>query len=150
MKPYSLDLRERVVAAVEAGEMSRQCVAKVFGVSYYWIKKLFRQKRERGSIVPLPHGGGQKPQLNEERLQALRREVTRHPDATLKEFCNRVRGVDGAPVSVPTMSRTLKKLGFTRKKEGALGQRTGPSRTRRALGADGGAPLRRSPAHLPR
>jgi len=87
MKAYSLDLRERVVAAVEAGEMSRQRVAKVFGVSYYWIKKLFRQKRERGSIAPLLHGGGQKPQLNAERLEVLRQEVIHHPDATLKEFC---------------------------------------------------------------
>lgn len=34
MKAYSLDLRERVVAAVEAREMSRQRVAEVFGVSY--------------------------------------------------------------------------------------------------------------------
>ena len=149
MKPYSLDLRERVVAAVEAGEMSRQRVAKVFGVSYYWIKKLFRQKRDRGTIAPLPHGGGQKPQLDEKRLRALRQEVSRHPDATLQEFCKKVRGVDGAPVSVPTMSRTLRKLGFTRKKESALSQRTEPSRTRRALGVDGGTAARSAPARLP-
>lgn len=150
MKAYSLDLRERVVAAVEAGEMSRQRVAKVFGVSYYWIKKLFRQKRERGSIAPLAHGGGQKPLLDDARLEKLRSEVVCHPDATLEELCKRVPGADGAPVSAPTMSRTLKKLGFTRKKEGALGHRAGSGRARRALGVDGGASPRRAPAHFHR
>lgn len=148
MKAYSLDLRERVVAAVEAGEMSRQRVAKVFGVSYYWIKKLFRQKRERGSIAPLPHGGGQKPLLDESRRKRLRRELERHPDATLEELCGKVPGAEGRPVSVPTMSRTLRKLGLTRKKEGAFGHRAGPAAACRALGAHGGTPGRSAPAHL--
>ena len=150
MKAYSLDLRERVVAAVEAGELSRHRIAKVFGVSYTWIKELFRRKRETGSIAPLPHGGGQKPLLDEEGLQRLRAEVARHPDATLKELCQRVRGSEGKRLSVPTMCRVLGELGLSRKKEGPFSHRTRSSRTRRALGVDGGAAPRSAPAHLHR
>lgn len=148
MKAYSLDLRERVIAAAESGEFTRQKVAEVFSVSLTWVKRLVRRKRELGHVEPLPHGGGQKPLLDDARLERLRREVVRHTDVTLEELCERVRGVKGNPVSVPTMSRTLAKLGFTRKKEGALSRRTEPSRARRALGVDGSTPARGAPAHL--
>ena len=150
MKAYSLDLRERVIAAVEEGKLTRERIAAVFRVSLTSIKRLVRRKRDLGHVAPLPHGGGQKPRLDEGRLRILREEIARHPDATLEELCKRVRGVDGTPVSVPTMSRTLRKLGFTRKKEGAFGHRAESSRASRALGTDGGAPARRAPAHLHR
>jgi transposase len=65
MKAYSLDLRERVIAAVDAGEVSRRMIAHLFGVSCVWIKKLLRQRRERGDLAPLPHAGGEKSLLNE-------------------------------------------------------------------------------------
>jgi putative transposase len=55
-KPYSMDLRERVVAAVEAG-LSRRRAAARFGVSYSaaiaWMKRL----RETGGVTPGQMGG---------------------------------------------------------------------------------------------
>lgn len=56
-KPYSMDLRERVVAAVEAEGMSRHQAAARFGVSYSvaigWVKRM----RETGSVAPGQMGG---------------------------------------------------------------------------------------------
>lgn len=55
-RPYSMDLRERVVAAIEGG-MSRRRAAAHFGVSYSvaigWMKRL----RETGSVAPGQMGG---------------------------------------------------------------------------------------------
>jgi putative transposase len=56
-KPYSMDLRERVVAAVETGSMSRRRAAAHFGVSYSaainWVARL----RKTGSLEPSQIGG---------------------------------------------------------------------------------------------
>lgn len=56
-KPYSMDLRERVVAAVETEGMSRRQAAARFGVSYSaaiaWVKRL----RQTGSLAPGQIGG---------------------------------------------------------------------------------------------
>ena len=125
MKAYSLDLRERVIAAVDAGEVSRRSIAHLFGISYVWIKKLLRQRRIRGDIAPLAHGGGQKPLLDEEKLEQLRQAVAQKPDATLEELQNRIRAVNGQRVSTSTISRALKRLGLARKKESPLGRRAG-------------------------
>ena len=59
MKAYSIDLRERVVAACDADDATREQVAARFSVSVPWIRKLMRRRRETGSIAPKPHGGGQ-------------------------------------------------------------------------------------------
>ena len=61
MKAYSTDLRERVVAACDAGDATREQIADRFSVSVAWIRKLIRQRRETGSIEPRPHGGGRAP-----------------------------------------------------------------------------------------
>ncbi len=56
MAAYSLDLRARIVEAVERQTGSKRQLAAVFGVHESFIYKLVRQKRERGDIAPLPHG----------------------------------------------------------------------------------------------
>ena len=61
MKAYSTDLRERVVAACDAGDATREQIAARFSVSVPWIRKLLRQRRETGSIEPKPRGGGRPP-----------------------------------------------------------------------------------------
>ena len=50
-KPYSTDLRERVVSAVEAGQ-SRRAAAEIFGISASCAVKLVRRWRETGSVQP--------------------------------------------------------------------------------------------------
>ena len=59
-KPYSMDLRERVVAAVEKGGLSCHKAAAKFGVSISSAIKWTRRMRETGSVAP-DRMGGRKP-----------------------------------------------------------------------------------------
>ena len=121
MEAYSMDLRERVVAAVDQNKGTRQQIADWFDVSTSWIRRLLQRRREVGSIAPLPHGGGQKPALDDQGCERLRALVAQDPDATLEELCERI----GVPISVSAMSRTLQRLGLTLKRRCF----TPPSRT---------------------
>src|SRR5262249_61193048 len=58
MRPYSIDLRSRIVHAYFAQEGSQADLAQRFQVSERWLQNLLRQQRETGSIEPAPHGGG--------------------------------------------------------------------------------------------
>jgi transposase len=117
MKPYSLDLRERVIATIDEGEMPRRLIAQIFRVSYIWIKKILRQRRNLGHFAPLDHGGGQKRSLTEESLALLRRTVLEKPDSTLEELRQIIDARTHQKVSISTISRELKRLNFSRKKK---------------------------------
>jgi len=56
-KPYSLDLRERVVAAVVTGGLSRHRAARQFGVGVSTAINWVRRLRESGSVAPGKMGG---------------------------------------------------------------------------------------------
>lgn len=112
MEVYSLDLRERVLRAVDEGLDSREGIARTFGVTSRWIRKLVRRRQETGSINPLPHGGGRERKFTPERLERLNRLLVKNPDATLEELRKRSR----VPCCKMTVSRALEQLGYTRKK----------------------------------
>jgi transposase len=124
MKAYSTDLRERVVAACDAGDATREQIASRFSVSIAWIRKLIRQRRETGSIAPKPHGGGYPPAFDDEAARRLRAAVRSDDDATLEEL-GRAAGV---ACSASAVYRALDRLGLTRKKSrGGPPSRTAPS-----------------------
>jgi transposase len=52
MRAYSLDLRQKVVAAVERGDSTIEEVAASFGVGQTFVKKMLRQHRETGDLSP--------------------------------------------------------------------------------------------------
>ena len=112
MRPYSMDLRERVVAACDAREGSREQIAKRFGVSDRWIRKLLQQRRETGSIAPLPQNPGRKRALNDRQMERLRRLVYKRPDATLEEL----RRSLGVKISIAALHRAVRALDLTLKK----------------------------------
>ena len=112
MEAYSIDLRERVIEAVDEKKGTQQQIATIFGVSARWIRKLLRQRRETGSIAPKPHGGGHPPKFSGKRLERLRSLVDHDPDATLQELRRRSR----VPASVMAVFRALRRLGYSRKK----------------------------------
>lgn len=56
MRPYSLDLRERVAAAVDHHEGSIRQIARIFRVSTSFVVRLFQRRRAAGSLEPEPHG----------------------------------------------------------------------------------------------
>ena len=112
MKPYSMDLRERVVVACDAREGSRERIAERFGVSTAWIRRLLQRRRETGSIAPLASNAGRKPKLNERQMARLQRLVARRPDATLQELKEGL----GIRMSDDAMIRALRVLDLPLKK----------------------------------
>jgi transposase len=112
MKPISMDLRERVVAACEAQTDTQVAVAKRFKVSIAWVKRLLQRKRNRGSIAPDPHGGGRKPVFEGQALERLKAAVLETPDATLQELLDQT----GVAASVMAVHRALERLECRRKK----------------------------------
>jgi transposase len=131
-KPYSIDLRERVVAAVLTGGLSRNQAAKQFGVgistAINWVKRL----RETGSVAP-GQMGGHKPKAisGKHRLWLLQR--TKDGDFTLRglvaELAERGLKVDYRSVWEFVHAENLS---FKKKRDG---WRTRPPRRRAAAGA---------------
>ena len=128
MAAYSLDLRKRIVDAVERGIATKREIAKIFGVHETFVHKLLRQKRERGDIAPLPHGGGHEAILKEEHLLILTELVAESPDATLEELREQMKKRARVEASIPTIWRALESLGLTRKKSRSA--TTEPTRSR--------------------
>jgi transposase len=124
MQPYSMDLRERVVAACDARDGTREQIAQRFSVSVSWIRDLLKRRRESGSIAPRPRGGGRAPAFDEAAAGRLREAVRADDDATLVELAE-AAGVACCPSAV---HRALARMGVTRKKSrGGRPSRTGPS-----------------------
>jgi transposase len=131
-RPYSVDLRERVVRAVEAG-LSRRAAARRFEVSVSFVIKLLQRWRRNGTVEPERYGGWKRSALADhaERVHAL---VAAEPDLTLAELRRRLAraGIDTSPAAI---SRFLTAAGLTRKKRpstrpsgsGRTSPRRGPS-----------------------
>jgi transposase len=124
MKAYSTDLRERVVAACDAGDATREQVAARFSVSVPWVRNLLRRRRETGSIAPKPRGGGRPPAFDAGAAGRLREAVRADHDATLRELAR----ASGVSCCASAVHRALARLGVTRKKSrGGRPSRTAPS-----------------------
>ena len=117
MRAYSLDLRQKVVAAVQRGDSTIEEVAASFGVGQSFVKKMLRQHRETGDLSPRPHGGGHTPRLGAKHLKMLRAEVARHPDKTVEALREHLAEQAQVSVSAPTVSRALSRLDLPRKKK---------------------------------
>jgi transposase len=112
MVAYSVDLRERVLAAVDAGEGTQEQIAKRFRVTARWIRKLLALRAQTGSIAPKPKTGGRKHLIQGEAAETLRGAVAERPDATLEEL----REAIGFSGCLMTVWRALRRLGITLKK----------------------------------
>lgn len=119
-----MDLRDRVVAACDAGSETREEVAEQFGVCTAWIRRLLQRRRERGSYAPLNGRRGPQPKFSGASLRRLERLIAEQPDATLEELRDR----SGVSCSVTTVFNTLNRLGYRRKKR-ASGRRSRIVRT---------------------
>lgn len=113
MAPYSLDLRERVAAAVDFREGSQRQIARRFRVSLSFIVRLLQRRRQTGTLAPKPHGGGPKPALSRSDQQRLRRLVRKQNDATLKQL----KQQGSFDCTLATIWNTLRRLGLTYKKK---------------------------------
>jgi transposase len=119
VRPYSMDLRERLVAAVEAGE-SRRSAARRFGVSASIAVKWLQRMDRTGSVAPDKIGGYRRPALENEREWVLAR-IAQKPDLTLRALAAELaeRGVKAGPYAVWSF---FQREGMTFKKNGARGR----------------------------
>lgn len=108
-RAYSMDLRERIIAACDRGESAAE-VAERYSVSASFIEKLKRRRREEGTLAPKPHAGGRQRLLTDHD-ETLRQVLEAQPDMTLKEL----RETLGASVQLSTLWYHLKRLGLTSK-----------------------------------
>jgi|SRR5215212_1255277 len=114
MKPYSKDLRLKVLAAIDRG-MPRAEAARVFGVWVPTIKRYLKLRREIGNVEPKPVPG---PEAHKGTLleAALPSQVRANPDLTLEEHRELLEEAEGLRVSAASVSRALKRLGLPLKK----------------------------------
>lgn len=123
-KPYSQDLRDRVIDAVEQGGMSRRAAARRYQISESVAAKWLERFEQDGSREPVGHGGHRPSALMPHRdfLEAARVEK---PDITLQGLCNRLLSERGVRADASMMSRFFRRLGITFKKR----RSSHPSRT---------------------
>jgi transposase len=114
VKQYSVDLRERLLGAIDAG-LSQAEAARLFGVGTATIERWRRRQRESSSVAPRPRPGRPR-RIAPRHIAALAAQVHGHPDATLAEHCARWEAVHGMRLSEATMSRALARLGWPLKK----------------------------------
>ena len=113
MRPYSEDLRERVMAAIDRGDR-RGAVAERFSVSVPTITRWVRRRRETGGLAAKPVPGPPAVKLGA-LIDALPERLAERADATLEEQCTWWHARSGVEVSTATMSRAIARLGWTRK-----------------------------------
>jgi transposase len=122
MRPYSKDLRFRVLAAVDSGK-PRQEVAKIFSVSMPTIKRWLKRRRESGEVEPEPIPG--RPARKGAMLKEwLPKHLEANDDLTLEEHREAFEERFGEAVSTSTVGRAIARL------------------------PDGGWPLKKVPASL--
>jgi transposase len=126
MKPYSKDLRLKVLEAVDRG-MPRMEVAEVFGVSMPTIKRWLKRRRETGEIAAKPNPGppARKGAALEE---ALPSQLRANPDFTLEEHQQLFEETYGISVSTASISRAFERLDLPLKKRHSVLQ-SGMSRS---------------------
>jgi transposase len=129
MKPYSKDLRLKVLEALDRG-MPRREVAQIFGISMPTIKRWLKRRRETGELAPRPSPGppARKGMALE---QALPAQLQSNPDFTLEEHRELFEETHGISVSTASISRAFERLGLPLKKRHSLLQ----SATKRSEGA---------------
>jgi putative transposase len=115
--PLSLDIRRRIVAAVEGGT-SRRAAADRFAVSESTAIKLVQQWEQTGSLEP-GQIGGYRPFALAAHEKLVRELIAQAPDQTLDELRDRLAG-RGVMVGRTSVHRYLSALGLTRKKRHSM------------------------------
>jgi transposase len=140
-KPYSQDLRDRVIDAVKKGEMSRRAAARRYEISESVAIKWLERVERHGSREPVGHGGHRASKLmpHLDFLEAARSEKS---DITLQALCDRLWSERGVEADTSMMSRFFRRIGITLKKRPSS-RASRIARTSAAIANDG-EPIRAS------
>ncbi len=116
MNPYSEDLRRKKIVEVLRRGTTKSEAARSFGVSRSSVKRYAKLVQEGRSLAPKKRPGS-KPKMDETARRLLEADLEERPAATLSERREFLRRVAGLSVSESTVSRMLRRLGWTRKKD---------------------------------
>ncbi len=115
MKAYSLDLREKIVAAVGHG-MSKAQAACTFGVGATSVKRYVELKEEGKPLTP-SQAPGKKAKLDQSAMKLLEEDLHSRPAVTYEKRADLLNELLGVRVSKSTIYRMVGRLGYTRKKD---------------------------------
>lgn len=108
MKAYSLDLRQKIVDVYDAGGISQRALAERFCVSVFFVKKLFRQRSQTGSIAAKPRSGWQRGRVTPQMRHLVVELYEQKNDWTLAEVAARLEAVFAVRLSSPTICRIVR------------------------------------------
>jgi transposase len=114
MRAYSLDLRQRALAALARG-MARHEVVVTFGVSLATLKRWLRLQRTAASLTPKT-APGRRRAIPVEQQAALWAQLEAYPDTTLAQHTQRWNATHGVARSYRPLGRAIQRLGWTRTK----------------------------------
>jgi transposase len=112
-RPYSDDLRRKLLATYDEGKGSLSELAERFGVSLAWAWKISATRKRTGRMERPSYRPGAKRRIDEQALAELLRS---HADATLVELQAELESKTGLRVSTQHLWRVVKRLGFRLKK----------------------------------
>jgi transposase len=116
-KPYSVDLRERAVAAVESGLRHAE-VVRLFNVSWASLKRWLLKRRSGQSLAPKAYRPGPRGAFGTpEAVAALQAQLQADPDGRLIDHCRWWQARTGQALSVATLHRARRALDWTHKKK---------------------------------
>jgi transposase len=115
MDAYSEDLRRKIVGAVQERRMNQSEAARAFGVSRSSVKRYLKAVRQGRSLSP-GKALGKRSSLDEKSRKLLQADVEDRPFAKLKQRQEYLHEAAGISVSESTLSRTIRSMGFGRKK----------------------------------
>jgi transposase len=116
MKAYSVDLREKIVAAVVGHGMSKAQAARTFGVGATSVKRYVKLAEEGKPLTP-GKAPGKKGKLDGSAMKLLEEDLHARPAVTYEKRADLLCKLLGVRVSKATVCRTVRRLGYTRKKD---------------------------------
>jgi len=114
MKPYSEDLRMKIVRALQEEGTSKSAAARLFGVSLSSVKR-YARIASRGESLKPGKGGGRPPKTDETTQKLLEEDVKERPAATASERRRFLEHTTAKALSDSTVLRLLKRMGFSQK-----------------------------------
>jgi transposase len=115
MRAYSVDLREKIVAAVRRG-MSKAQAARIFGVGATSVKR-YVSLADQGKPLNPGKAPGKKSKLHESAMRLLEEDLHDRPTVTYQTRAQLINLLFGVEVSKATICRAIHRLGYTRKKD---------------------------------
>jgi transposase len=114
MKPYSVDLRTKIVRALQEEGTSKSAAARLFGVSLSSVKR-YARIASRGESLKPRKGGGRPPKTDETTQKLLEEDVKERPAAAVSQRSRFLEHTTGKALSDSTVLRLLKRMGFSQK-----------------------------------